>query len=323
MSDVNDPGAGMNSEVSEGEFDVERELGAAMTDFVGRHEAPTYQASQFGKVPQSGRRNAVFSLAAAAVLAVAGGVVALTAQGSKPSGPAVQPVPSVTTSAPTTAPSTPDKTASVASDTDTIRALISGAELYENPVTRSKVDLPKIVALFKDQATFQTYWGADALATTCHAEADGAYANGPLITFFQGAHPATNTATVNISGGLVTSIDCVPANVGARAEDVSYYYGSLIAANNEKDPAAKRTKVTQAEQSYLYKTLRTDDNAGTAATCGLTAPPHSWFADDPGSGTVTDSWYVALDGNPRLVANFGEINGMTGAPNQIVTVTCL
>jgi hypothetical protein len=254
-----------------------------MNEFVEGTPAPSYDA---GRLMAAGRRRRppVWALAAvvAAVAAVGVGVAVLPGGGG-----ARQVAPPAATSAPVVVPQTPKPSpstdpTSVDPQGDTLRAVVTAAELYQNPATRSKVDLTGLAARFTSQAVFRQVWGTDGRGALCGTAADGA--TNPVagsVGFYKGAQRQPKDALYTFDqGAKIAGISCSAKSGGSGDPVMGDVYGSILSG-------------AKAGDGLLGPNV-------PSATCGQNGF-RTWFADDQASGTLTEGWTLRLDGGAPIV----------------------
>ncbi|MHA6762306.1 hypothetical protein [Streptacidiphilus sp. PAMC 29251] len=283
--------------------DVERELVAAMNDFVDSTPVPTYDPSAL-IAARRGRRGPQLWALAAVVIAVAavGTGVAVVSGGSSP-----RPTPPAAPSR-TSASHAPSASASAdpsplpyvdpaqAQDAAT-RTVTVAAMMYENSATRGKVKLDTVAALFASPAVFTHAWGSGGLGVTCGQVADGALNGGIAPILYHGTHRLTRHPqfVFDADTSKVTGVTCGSASTGPGDAIMVDVYGGVVSGGKSGD-------------GLLGPDV-------TSATCGHDQAK-TWYADDPGSGTLTEGWTVRVDG-------YGPINaGIDPNKRLLFSVTC-
>lgn len=338
--------------------DFERELAAAMSEYAGRFEPGVYRVgparsdrARAGRARGARRGWSVLggtrgargraAVAVAVAVAVVTGVVALALETPAGKPPAPVPSPFSTTSPtptpPTTPPTTPPNPATgtpttasslpggilqpdYAKGTLVSRELFLAAEQYENPATRSEVDLTKVAALFVDQASFRQTWGDGGLGVTCGQVADGEE-GGQL---FRGPRLLPQEAMIQLTPALtaVTGITCQATDSHMGGTPEALYYGGLVQAGQISGAAARRAGVRQLEQQYLVAGLRSSDGSASPTTCRQPLP-RAWVIDDATEGTIVWGWKVTLDGDPTFSIGYGRPDDPSGSTGALMTrVTC-
>jgi hypothetical protein len=274
-------------------FDLERELIAAMSDYAAGTAAPVYDPRQFLPAARPRHSRRMWALAATVVTAAAlgAGLVALPGHSGRATPPgAPRPLPSVSTGTHSAAPkprSTPPKSTLPVfqQQMDAVRTLVVAAEMSENPATRGQVDLAAVEALFPDHASFATAWGSNGLGVTCGVVADGGMSQlGTQVQYFSGTAVLAGQMTPDFASGAVLQGDAT----------VSGYYGSLVAG-------------TGTGASLLAPGV-----SASVATCGRPTAK-TWYADNPASGTQTEGWTMRLDGGKAFTAAIGGASVITGS----------
>lgn len=270
--------------------DLEEELMAAMSEFADATPAPAYRADAF--LPTRHRGNRVRWALAAVVVAVAagGGSLALLPHHSGTAPATVRPShrPSPRPSGSASADSGAGFTRMHELDT-----LVSAAEMYENPASRSQVNLGQVRALFTDQAAFTRTWGTDGTGVTCGSVVNGAI-NGALDGRVNDTLTSSNTDILLFSGTTRLSQEMSPVwgpgdsieldGVTCRARTsqpgdpvVSNYFGLLAKGSTAGDALVKTSVQVPAE-------------------CLNGKPMYSWYADWPVASGSTLAWNVTLNG---------------------------
>lgn len=287
---------------------IERELAAAMNDYVDSTPVPSYDA---GRLTAARRRvPPVWALAAvvAAVAAIGTGVALLPGSGGDRVAAPMSASPSTVVVKPTTAPTptlspSPVQTGKDGGPLDEnarmdreIRTVVTAAEMYRNPATRSQVDLAAVAAQFVSPAVFHQVWGSDGLGATCGAVADGAIADNALeAQFFNGARVLPRHALFGYdpTTALISGVSCSAAPKRNADKILADVYGGQVSGGKSGD-GLLGPKVT-------------------TVTCGADTAK-TWFADNPGSGTLTWGWDLRLDaGRPLQVgrSNSGLVDSVT------------
>ena len=289
------------------DFDLEDELAAAMLDRVEQFPPRMYEADALVAAVRRRRRRLVAGAAAAlAVVAVSAGFAneLRDDHGSPvvqaPSGPVPPPASSPSSTFP---PRPPAASAPPAGPSETTRALYLAALRYQDPATRTDVDLDMVAALFTDADTYRRIWGTDSRGVTCGVAVDGVLAAGE-IRLYQGARPLGQVASLDFDGasGTVRSLTCKPDTASVRGDDpsVNGFYGGLVTAVKSGDLSTRPVLAGQ----FLSASLRSDAGAG-AGTC-FTDTPRFWLADNPASGTLRHGWSMTLSDGHQFPIDLDE-----------------
>lgn len=294
--------------------DLERELIAAMSDFANATPAPTYHTDAFLPSVQRHHGRAMWALAAAvaAVAAVGGSLTLLPGHRS------TVPVGTRPTHQQSAAPSpSPEPTNADAAFTrmHELDTLVSAAEMYENPATRSKVNLSQVAALFTDESSFKQAWGTGGLGVTCGSVVDGAI-NGALNGTVNGSLNSTNTDILLYSGTTrlnrelspvwgagdsikLDGVTCSDTTSQPGDAVISKYFGLLASGSSGGDTLVKAGVQVPAE-------------------CLNGTPLHAWYADWPSVPTAsTLNWSVTLNGGVDWPASV-SVTGST----EITATNC-
>lgn len=296
-------------------LDLERVFTASMTDYVDRFEVPAFRPVRLRK-PVWPRRVAM-GLAVAAIVGVASGVAVLNGSGTSPAAPG-------TTGSPSPSPRPAVNPSAAAGPGGVVGALVFDAELYENPATRSRVDLNAVKALFVDDSAFQRYWGTDARGVTCGKVADGAVETGTQVEYLYGARTTPWDAIFTLDGtsSAVSGITCGPRGNAARPP-ASYaimgYYGYFLDAFRMTDVAAKDNAISINEENELSVSLHATKDIFAASTC---SPKHFgvWFGyDSTGDPQTVETLHVVTD----VASPFTVTTGLLGhGSGGITSVDC-
>jgi hypothetical protein len=291
------------------DIELEQLFTASMTEYVDRFEVPAFRVSRFRK-PVWPRRVAM-GIAMAALVGVAGSV-ALSGLGASP----------VTSGAPKgLSPWPATNPRAVAGPGGVIGALVFDAELYENPATRSQVDLNAVRSLFIDDSAFQHYWGSDALGVTCGKVADGAVETGDRVAYLHGVQSPIWDAIVTVDGAssTISGLTCVPRQPVEAGIMVMSYYGGLLDAFRMTDTAAEDNAIGDEEQVELTPPMHAAKDIFAASTCS-TRHFHVWFGyGSTGDLATNETVHVVTD----VAAPFTATSGPDGAGAiAIATVHC-
>lgn len=297
-------------------LDLEQLFTASMTDYVDRFETPAFRTDRLRK-PVWPRRVAM-GFAVAAIVGVASGVAVLSGSGASPTAPGT-PTGSLSPSPrPTKNPS------AVAGPGGVVGALAFDAELYENPATRSRVDLNAVKALFIDDSTFQHYWGTDARGVTCGKVADGAVETGTRVEYLHGAEstPWDAIMTLDATSSAINGITCVPRG-NATQPPASYaimgYYGYFLDAFRMTDVAAEDNAIGINEENELSESLHAAKDIFAASTCS-TKHFGVWFGyGSTGDPQNVETLHIVTDVTSPFTVTTGSLGHGSGG---IVSVDC-
>lgn len=298
-------------------LDLERVLTASMTDYVDRFEVPAFRPVRLRK-PVWPRRVAM-GFAVAAIVGVASGVAVLNGSDASPAAPTA---PGTTGSLSTSPRHTVDPSA-VAGPGGVVGALVFAAELYENPATRSRVDLNAVRALFIDDSAFQHYWGTDARGVTCGRVVDGAVETGTRVEYLYGAESTWDAVmTLDGASSAISRITCVaPGNVTKPPASyaVMGYYGSLLDAFRMTDVAAENNAIGMNEVNELSVSLHAAKDIFAASTCS-TKHFGVWFGyGSTGDPQKAETLHIVTD----VASPFTVTTGLVGqGSGGIVSVEC-
>ena len=222
---------------------IESELTAAMNDFAESVPAPRYDPSAL--IAARRRRGPQLWALAAVVVAVAavGTGVAVVSGGGGGSRQVVPASPSAShpatgrTTSPTTVPSTGGAIFPMPAQMDATRRVVTAAEMYENPATRSRVDLAAVAAEFTGHAAFVKAWGDGGLGVTCGTVVDGALAAGPVDVDLYRAQRGVGYTVVHFDGvtGKVAGVTCGTGMHDIGDPVMAAVYGGLVSGGKSGD----------------------------------------------------------------------------------------
>ena len=299
------------------DLDLEQVFTASMTDYVDRFEVPAFRPVRLRK-PVWPRRVAM-GVAVAAMVGVASGVAVLDGSDASPAAPGTTGSPSPSPSPrPTMNPSAAVRPGGV------VGALVFDAELYQNPATRSRVDLNAVRALFVDDSAFQHYWGTDARGVTCGKIADGAVETGTRVEYLHGAESTPWDAIVTLDGtsSAISGITCVPHG-NATQPPASYavmgYYGYFLDAFRMTDIAAQDNAISVNEENELSESLHAAKDIFAASTCS-TKHFSVWFGyGSTGDPQHVETLHIVTDVASPFTVTTGLVGGGSGG---IASVDC-
>ncbi|MFC1410626.1 hypothetical protein ACEZCY_17130 [Streptacidiphilus sp. N1-12] len=288
--------------------DIESELVAAMNDFTDSTPVPAYDPAALIAARRR-RRPQLWALAAAvvAVAAVGTGVALATGGDSptplppaSPSVSAASHAPSPSASAtPSTVPPGAANIDPMTAQMDALRTVTVAAEMYENPATRGQVKLDAVAARFTSPAAFTKAWGNGGLGVTCGQVANGALGGGADLLLFKGTHQLSRMPQFGYDpeSTKLTGVTCVDAGRQYGDPVLTGVYGKLVSG-------------AQPAKGMIGPKV-------PSATCGRN-PARTWYADDPGSGTLVEGWKLRLDGYGPIDVGIDPNKG----PGQVFSVTC-